>query len=157
MTNSNTNQPPLEISEEAKECINKMSAHFAYNNWTCEMWEQAVQEAINQARAADRERIKELEAALNKITCMYCKFTIERERKDELVDHILTCEKSPLVQLVKDQTSFNAQLETQNAELRRVLEQCRDALKNCYNVCDFPADGSTPQDEALAAAQRELE
>lgn len=36
--------------------------------------------------------------------------------------------------------------------LVNALAACRDALAGCYNVADWPADGSTSQDRALAMA-----
>lgn len=39
---------------------------------------------------------------------------------------------------------------------RAVIEQARDALKCCYNVSSWPADGSTDQDDAIAALDAAL-
>lgn len=38
-------------------------------------------------------------------------------------------------------------------ELLEALTRAADALQWCYQVADFPADGSTKQDRALAAAR----
>lgn len=39
------------------------------------------------------------------------------------------------------------------AELSGALDECAEALSTCYNVCDWPADGSTSQDAALRRAR----
>jgi hypothetical protein len=43
-------------------------------------------------------------------------------------------------------------IKIERAKLRKVL----DALKRCYDVRDYPADGSTLQDEAIAALKEAL-
>jgi hypothetical protein len=40
--------------------------------------------------------------------------------------------------------------------LKAALRECVEALEYCYNVTDFPADGSTPQDRAIAKAKEVL-
>jgi len=36
-------------------------------------------------------------------------------------------------------------------ELLRVAEMMAEALRRCYDVCEWPANGQTSQDKALAA------
>jgi hypothetical protein len=35
--------------------------------------------------------------------------------------------------------------------VKPVLEQAREAMRWSYEVCDYPADGNTPQDRAISA------
>lgn len=54
----------------------------------------------------ERERAEKAEAELDRVKshvrCMYCSAEYAYADKDKLADHILTCEKSPLVQQVKE-------------------------------------------------------
>lgn len=46
---------------------------------------------------------------------------------------------------------FARKLERENRELRGAAWQMAEALKHCYDVCEWPADGTGEQAEALAA------
>jgi uncharacterized protein YukE len=41
-------------------------------------------------------------------------------------------------------------------QLKAALRECVEALEHCYDVTDFPADGDTPQDRAIAKAKELL-
>jgi hypothetical protein len=43
------------------------------------------------------------------------------------------------------------------ARLKEVLEKCADALETCYNVVEYPGDGTGRQAEALTLARAELD
>lgn len=45
---------------------------------------------------------------------------------------------------------------SEHADLVKALEEAREALAGCYNVADWPADGTTGQDRALATVERVL-
>lgn len=44
-------------------------------------------------------------------------------------------------------------LEQQKKDLAEVLQECVEALRLSYNVSDYPADGESIQDDALARAR----
>lgn len=48
-----------------------------------------------------KKYINELEESNSKIKCAYCNTIYSNEQKQELVNHIMTCESSPLVQCIK--------------------------------------------------------
>lgn len=48
------------------------------------------------------------------------------------------------------------ELQAEVRKLEKALEKCVDALSRCYDVCDWPADGKTVQDEAIRAARAAL-
>lgn len=48
-------------------------------------------------------------------------------------------------------------LQAEVRKLAKALEKCVDALSRCYDVCDWPADGRTVQDEAIRAARAALD
>jgi len=37
-------------------------------------------------------------------------------------------------------------------DLRVALKECAGALSECYDVCDYPANGRTAQDDAIRTA-----
>lgn len=45
---------------------------------------------------------------------------------------------------------------TENDKLRAALSKAREALEHCYNVTEWPGDGKTFQDEAIALADAAL-
>ena len=88
--------------------------------------------------AAKDKRIAELEAKLDLSMCAYCGFTVKKsEAKDDpfpLADHILACEKSPLVKLNKKQEEQIAELEAQVEKMREVVVLVRESGCNCSHA-----------------------
>lgn len=48
------------------------------------------------------------------------------------------------------------ELEKENARLREALEVCVKALENSYDVCAWPANGESEQDDAIKSAREAL-
>jgi len=70
--------------------------------------------------------IDELKAKLERITshvgCMYCGKEYAYSQKDELADHITSCEKSPLVQMVNEMESrITDYMDLMNDEFCRIV------------------------------------
>jgi DNA repair exonuclease SbcCD ATPase subunit len=57
----------------------------------------------------DRDRLREendrLKAITSRVACIYCGKAYSQEEKEQLVEHITSCEKSPMVQMVKGMES----------------------------------------------------
>lgn len=75
----------------------------------------------------------------------------------------LQMQVTELVNLGLDQTKLIAQqhldlrqAESQLSAFRDALKGCVEALEECYNVTDYPADGQTIQDQAITTANELL-
>lgn len=76
---------------------------------------------------------RELNEAARKCICVFCKTEFTKDAP-ELPDHILTCEKSPLVQLVKDAKELNDRICDENEQLEKATEKARqEYLNECCN------------------------
>jgi 5,10-methylenetetrahydrofolate reductase len=58
--------------------------------------------------------------------------------------------------MTPDEIDRLSELERENARLRAALELAESALANSYNVVDWPANGRSEQDVALAAVRAAL-
>lgn len=50
----------------------------------------------------------------------------------------------------------NANLIAAAPEMEKALEECRQALKYSYQVCDYPANGQSEQDDAIRTVDKVL-
>jgi predicted RNase H-like nuclease (RuvC/YqgF family) len=89
-----------------------------------------VERAESRAEKAEKE-LDEAREVQNYICCVYCKLKLHRDDVDKLADHILICEKSPLVQLLKDQESFNKNLESELTQLRNDVKPLLGLVQVC--------------------------
>ena len=113
---------------------------------------QAVRErgdAINIQHAEKKILLTEIEAHVKtknerdklakerfKCICVFCKKEFAKD-SPELPDHILSCEKSPLVKLVAEAKKLNEEIVAENDQLRKVCEHAKMLLSmaGCPN-CD---------------------
>jgi len=81
------------------------------------------------------DRIKVLEgevaskdAALHRCKCIFCGLEVPFEEKDRLADHIMSCEKSPVVQMAKEMESRVIDyMDLMNDEFARIAALSEDA------------------------------
>jgi len=52
-----------------------------------------------------RKEVEGLNGALHRCRCIYCGLEVSFDEKERLADHIMSCEKSPVVQMVKEMES----------------------------------------------------
>ena len=82
----------------------------------------SLQSQLSQAK----EELAQRREAMNKITCIYCGVIMPKEETEKLADHILSCEKSPLVELC---ATLQSQL-SQWHECAREINTLNRAMQN---------------------------
>jgi len=82
---------------------------------------------LDAALNAAREALAEKNAALHRCKCIYCGLETPFEDQDKLADHIMSCEKSPVVKMVKEMESRAVDyMDLMNDEFLRISNLSKD-------------------------------